>query len=215
MDERQAELHAAMAHANEIAERYEQAVRVFGQLYKVQRSLLTGTTLGHYLGRLDDSVREAVGLNIDAGWLPEGKAFTQQEYLHALIRRDSLGRRFPTVEHLPVPLWGDDDEPDDGSDYQALADELREVCRDAYSSMQELREIMDDEPTGEGLLDALYAWPTETHEPEGLVAEAYALQDNLYHGWQRCKAAGLGLLCMANQLGEKDLDHDAAIALME
>lgn len=217
MNDEEAQFLAAMVRADKIASSYEKAVCAFNQLYSLQHTVLAGTVLGDYLKRLDECVGEAVGLNCDAGWLQEGAKFTQQEYLHALIRRDRASKRYRTAADLPIWLQeeDDDEEPDDGTWFAAFSEELRECCRSAYSNMEELREIMNDEPTGEGLLNALYAWPSETGESEDLVGQTHALHKNLHQGWHRCKKAGLALLCMANQFGDNDPDYDMAIAFME
>lgn len=106
------------------------------------------------------------------------------------------------------------DEQYDEESFRAMADEIREACWSAYSGMQEIKEEMDDEPTGVGLLEALDAWPSEVRESQEVIKETLALSQNLHQEWLGCKAMGLALLCMANEFGDPDPNQDLAAELM-
>lgn len=214
VEDNKATFLANMAKANRYAETYEQAVKAYRLQHDVQMTIFAGTTLGDYLKLLHDQVRRAVVFNGEAGWLPSGSEFTEEEFFCSLIRRDRWGKRYRTLAQVPRFLREVFDDQDDES-FCALASDLREACWSACSSMQELREVMGDEPTGENLLEALDNWPTEVSEPPETINEALALSDNLHQGWLRCQAAGLALLCMANQFGDNDPDYDLAFELME
>ena len=214
MEDEKTRFLAAMAVANRFAKNYEQGIKAFVRLNTVQSEIFRGTALGDYLALLDDKVSEAVSLNGDAGWLSSRSEFTEEEFLESLIRRDRSGKRYPTLAQVPSFLLEAFEEQHDAASFRVLAGELREACWSAYSGMTEIREQMDDEPTGADLLASMEAWPGEVHESEQTIKETLALSENLHKGWLRCQAAGLALLCMANQFGDDDPDQDLAIELM-
>lgn len=123
-------------------------------------------------------------------------------------------KRYPTLAQVTSFLLEAFEEQHDAASFRVLARELREACWSAYSGITEIREQMDDEPTGADLLASMEAWPGEVHESEQTIIETLALSENLHKGWLRCQAAGLALLCMANQFGDDDPDQDLAIELM-
>ena len=210
---------AGMLAADRVAKTYEASVTAFEAMYAVQCLLLKGTTPGQYLKVLNAQVSEAKWLNVQAGWLCEHIQFTEDDFLNALIRRDQGGKRFKSYAQIPVFLQEDgdnddvDEDPNDG--FHITGETLREECREAYDQMSELREIIDDEPTGDDIFDAIDSWSENSDEDILLRKEGQALANNLRGGWEACRKKGLALLCMANQLGDNDLDWDLAMHIME
>ena len=100
-------------------------------------------------------------------------------------------------------------------DFQAYAQELRETSLYAGDEMWNLREVMDDEPAEEDFFDSLDAWPEEAGAPEREIAEWRALFDNLQAGWLDCQKTGLGLLHMANYMGNEDYDSSIMDVLLD
>lgn len=215
VNDRKERFLAGMALADRFANRYQQALEAFGRQYEVQQDIFAGTTLGDYLRLLEDKVGDAAELNRSAGWLPYRDRFTEQEFLESLIRRDRRGRRYKTLADIPEFLREEFEDLDNEASFTAYFSDMREECRSAYSGMRELREEIEDEPDGVDLLAALDGWPEQAHESKVTIKEATALSDNLHRSWQRCQKAGLALLCMANQFGDDDLDHDLADELMD
>lgn len=213
MEAQKASFLAAMAQADRCARTYEQAVRVYRQQHDVQLAIFARTSLGSYLKLLHEQVSEAVGLNIHAGYLPDADQFTEEEYFQALIRRNRVGNGKNALARVPEFLREAFEDHDEES-FRELASELREECRSAYGEMKEIRELIDDEPTGMDLLEALDSWLTEGSEGQRTIKEAKALSDNLYEGWMRCQKAGLDLLCMADEFGDDDPDRDLPIELL-
>lgn len=168
---------------------------------------------------LSAQVSEAKWLNVQAGWLCQHAQFSEEDFLNALIRRDQGGKRFKNYAQIPFFLQedGDNDEVDEDSDegFHIFCELLRAECREAYEQIRELREIMDDEPTGDDIFDAIDSWAEMSDEDIQLRKEGQALANNLRGGWEACRKKGLALLCMANQWGDNDPDWDLAMHIME
>lgn len=212
---RQRELFThGMARADKIADAYEKQREVYQRHYDVQEKIFVGTRIGDYLAVLNENVYNAYELNVQAGWLPSGAKFTELEFFETLIRHDRSGRRYKSLASVPLFLH-DEFEGNDDKDFEGYAHELREACRSAYDEMPDLRENMDDEPAEGDFFDALHAWPEEADAPEREIVEGRALFDNLQKGWLGCQKVGLGLLHMANHLGDDDYDPGLMDALLD
>jgi hypothetical chaperone protein len=212
---RQRELfQSAMVYADKIAATYEKQNASFQRQYEMQKKIFARTRICTYLRVLNDTVCNAYELNADAGWLPSGAQFTELEYFETLIKQDRSARHYKSLSNIPLFLLKEFEEFEP-EDFQAYAQALRETSRYAGEEMSNLREIMDDEPAEEDFFDALDAWPEEAGAPEREITEGRALFDNLQAGWLDCQKTGLGLLHMANYMGNEDYDSSLMDELLD
>jgi len=203
----------ARQRANEIAAAYDKRVGEFERLKDEQLRIFAKTDVARYLELLDEHVRSAYQDNQQAGWLPSyGATFSDLEFFETFMRHDRSGRRFRSLEDVPAFIRHEFEGSDD-DDIRTHASELQEACRDAYDSLAESREIMEDEPDCEDFFEGLYNWPDHAGASKREIAQAQALVDNLHAGWKRCQNAGLALLHAANY-DTPDYDPTLMDALM-
>ena len=197
------EFLAARDVANQIAQRYRQALEGYVAQYNVLAEIFAGTSVGACLTLLDDQVIEAVGLNEDAGWLPAESKFTPEEFFRALIRRDRNAQGRVTLDHVPGILEEVFEAHDEAS-FDAFANELRAESLEANLLMSAILEEMKETPTEGDLFATLRVWSTEFTGSEQAKREAGLLAGNLCQSWLRCQSEGLALLCMADEFEVAD-----------
>ncbi|WP_275629616.1 hypothetical protein [Pseudomonas sp. 273] len=129
-------------HANQTAARYYKLLGDFCDLQGHLKPFFAGTFIGEIIDAVSECVDEAESANTLCGFLPEGKAFDEQEWLTSQIRRDGQRKRFRSLQEIPEHLrehFGEDDQ-----DFRKYAEQLREECYDGYNLLLEQQSNIDE-----------------------------------------------------------------------
>ncbi|WP_458130607.1 hypothetical protein [Pseudomonas sp. R3-41] len=199
--------------ANEIDAAYEKQYDQFNKQHDFLTTVFDRTPLADDLDTLMDKVSDARWLNVKAGWLSDTyHKFDRLDYFVARLKQDYRGKLIKSLADVPDDLK--EEFSDDEAEFQAFMAEERETCYSAYDEMTCLRSDAEEELVANDYFDTIGSQPSDfelsPYEEKCLLP----LVENLERLWNKHKAAGFGLMCMASHLGDTDYDLSLTQALM-
>ncbi|HFH3921580.1 hypothetical protein [Pseudomonas aeruginosa] len=200
-----------LQHANQTAARYYEHLGNFYDLQAHLAPFFAGTVVGEIMNAISDCIEEAELANTQCGFLPEGHAFDEQEWLASQIRRDGKRRHFRSLQDIPEHLrehFGDDDQ-----DFRQYADQLRDECYEGYNLLIEQQSILEEHLESQHLQE-IYDYV----DVEGLPLHAKdaicQVFEHMLALWGKYETQARSLTKMAHLVDENDPDPDLTKAAL-